>query len=189
MTQVDDLIRTVIRITAVLEGLGIPYHLTGGVSVSVYGEPRSTQDIDVVVSPDTLAVRLNEFASACEPNFIVDTLQIREAVNRKGMFQLLDRETCFKVDCYAREAVCGELSRSSRLELSSSVTVNVVSHRDAILSKLLWIRKGSHRSRRDVQSLFETLSPLEQENLRAEALEMKLLDLLETVLRDNEPRE
>lgn len=33
----------------VLHSLGIRYHLTGGLVSSYFGEPRMTQDIDVVV--------------------------------------------------------------------------------------------------------------------------------------------
>jgi hypothetical protein len=32
-----------------LERLGIPYCITGSVAASVYGEPRLTADVDVVV--------------------------------------------------------------------------------------------------------------------------------------------
>ena len=37
------------RISSILGGLGIPYHFTGGLASSFYGEPRFTQDIDIVI--------------------------------------------------------------------------------------------------------------------------------------------
>ena len=37
------------RIGSILGGLAIPYHFTGGLASSFYGEPRFTQDIDVVI--------------------------------------------------------------------------------------------------------------------------------------------
>ena len=46
------MIEQVLRaILPVLEGLGIPYLLTGGIAVTVQGRPRFTQDIDVVIAP------------------------------------------------------------------------------------------------------------------------------------------
>jgi len=47
---------TLVRLAAILNRLGIRFHLTGGVSTIAYGEPRMTQDIDVVVDPRRLAV-------------------------------------------------------------------------------------------------------------------------------------
>ncbi len=49
------------RIGSLLEGLGISYHFTGGIASSFYGEPRFTQDIDIVVrlaidAPETVAL-------------------------------------------------------------------------------------------------------------------------------------
>lgn len=38
--------------TAALEGAGVPYVLVGGLGSSVYGRPRSTEDVDVLVTPD-----------------------------------------------------------------------------------------------------------------------------------------
>jgi hypothetical protein len=36
----------------VLDRLGIKYHLTGGIAAIAYGEPRMTQDVDLVMDPD-----------------------------------------------------------------------------------------------------------------------------------------
>ena len=40
------------RLVAVLERLKIPYLITGSVAAMAYGEPRLTNDIDVVVDLD-----------------------------------------------------------------------------------------------------------------------------------------
>ncbi len=44
-----DFIATLKRVTDSLQRLGLRYHLTGGLISSYYGEPRLTQDIDIVV--------------------------------------------------------------------------------------------------------------------------------------------
>ena len=48
------------------------------------------------------------------------------------------------MDVYARE-----LSRSESHEVFEGQMLSVVSRQDAAISKLLWISKGSHKSRRD----------------------------------------
>jgi hypothetical protein len=39
------------RIVSALEGAGIPYMLTGSLASSIYGTPRATNDIDLVIAP------------------------------------------------------------------------------------------------------------------------------------------
>lgn len=37
------------RLTTLFDAAGVPYMLTGSLASTLYGEPRSTQDIDIVV--------------------------------------------------------------------------------------------------------------------------------------------
>lgn len=37
------------QIRDILDELGIHYHFTGGLAASIYGEPRFTQDVDLVI--------------------------------------------------------------------------------------------------------------------------------------------
>ena len=37
------------KVAEVLEGLDIPYAITGGYAVSIWGKPRTTFDIDIVI--------------------------------------------------------------------------------------------------------------------------------------------
>ena len=39
------------RITAALDANGVPYMLTGSLASSIYGIPRATNDIDIVIAP------------------------------------------------------------------------------------------------------------------------------------------
>lgn len=49
------------KVVEELESLGLPYMLVGSLASGVYGEPRFTQDIDVVV-----ALHLSEVDSFCD---------------------------------------------------------------------------------------------------------------------------
>ena len=46
---VDDVIRRIINI---LDAASVPYMLTGSFASSLYGMPRATQDIDLVIAPN-----------------------------------------------------------------------------------------------------------------------------------------
>lgn len=39
------------RLVAALDGAGVPYMLAGPFASSLHGEPRATQDIDLVIDP------------------------------------------------------------------------------------------------------------------------------------------
>ncbi|MBL7662656.1 hypothetical protein JNK13_07885 [bacterium] len=44
----EDFKETLVKTLNVLAELGIPHLITGGLAASYYGEPRFTQDIDIV---------------------------------------------------------------------------------------------------------------------------------------------
>ena len=48
---------TIERITAILGELGLRFHFTGGVAASFYGDPRFTQDLDLVIRTDQRSAR------------------------------------------------------------------------------------------------------------------------------------
>jgi len=55
---------TLSRLLAVLTRHAVRFHLTGGITSVAYGEPRMTQDIDLVVDNPALARCLDAFLAA-----------------------------------------------------------------------------------------------------------------------------
>ena len=51
MFPVDVFQATLSKLVSILSLHEIRFHLTGGVTGAAYGEPRMTQDIDVVIDP------------------------------------------------------------------------------------------------------------------------------------------
>lgn len=49
MTRLD---QAVAHVAGTLDRLGIPYMVIGGFAVTVWGEPRLTQDVDVTIACD-----------------------------------------------------------------------------------------------------------------------------------------
>jgi hypothetical protein len=82
------------------ERLGLPYCVTGSVAASVYGEPRLTADIDIVLllaAQDFPALR----RAFPESDYYVppDETFVR-AIESGGMFNLIHHATQFKADVY-----------------------------------------------------------------------------------------
>jgi hypothetical protein len=104
--------------------LEIPFHITGGSISSAYGEPRLTQDIDIVISPEPTKSRLDDLVEAFrKSDFPYSEQVVRRGVQFGEMFQLLDTKESLKLDVYPRELIPGELSRSESAELFEGVSL------------------------------------------------------------------
>lgn len=187
MFPVEAFERTIGKFVAIAEAIELPFHLTGGSISSAYGEPRLTQDIDIVVSPKVAKRRVDDFVNLlASSDFLFTEDVVRQAVQTGELFQLLDKSESLKLDIYPRELIPGELQRSQTLELFEGVFLPVVSRTDAAISKLIWIDKGSGRSRRDFRGIFNSCHPQQQRDIREQAASLHLGPLLDQVLAEDD---
>jgi hypothetical protein len=176
---------TLLRLLDILTRHDVRHHLTGGITSVAYGEPRMTQDIDIVVDNAAMARRLDSFtAAAAQSGFLIDAESARRAVEERSMFQLFDMAEALKIDVYLREMIPGELGRSTLLEIFEGLPIPVVSRPDAAASKLVWASKGSHKSRRDLRQIVRNLSAAERTELTRIAGMLALDGLLDTILTE-----
>jgi len=187
MFPIESFQKTVVKIVDILSSLDIPFHLTGGITSVVYGEPRMTQDIDIVLKNSATSVQLPQLIKALgQSDFMFDQTAIEEAVEKKKMFQLFDTVEALKLDMYPREMIAGELDRSEIAEVFEQMPLPIVSRIDAAASKLVWISKGSHKSRRDLRQIFRNLSQEDRQRFSLLVSEFDLTDLLGEVLLEND---
>lgn len=174
----SDLDITLRRVVAVLDKAGIRFHLTGGLASSLYGEPRFTQDIDLVVDCAGRGTAASTFVDVLSEAFLLSEEAVAEAIRTGQMFQAIDRETLIKVDFHTVPRIPGELNRSVQRQFVEGLHVTVVSKEDAVLSKLLWIQEGSGKSRQDVLGILLSPGELDTAYLRSAARELGVLQLL-----------
>ena len=178
---------TLSKLTAVLDRLRIRYHLTGGIAAVAYGEPRMTQDVDLVLDRDRVLAVEDEFLGALtRAGFHFGEPTARQAIASRQMFQLLDVDQVIKLDLYVRCLIPGELDRSVRTEIFPGVELPVASRADAALSKLVWVRHGSHRSRRDLRRILGGATRDGLRSVERTAAEMGLAGLLAEVLDESD---
>ena len=187
MLPADGFLPTLTKLVAVLEQFEIRFHLTGGITAVAYGEPRMTQDVDVVLDPERVPAVQQEFLRALAgAGFYFSDSTASEAIATGKMFQLLDIEQVIKLDLYVRCLIPGELERSVRVELFPDVELPIAARTDAALSKLIWIEHGSHRSRRDLRMILAGATQDERTVVRSKANEMGLVALLDEILAEDD---
>jgi hypothetical protein len=141
-----------------LAELKLDYMITGSVAATLYGEPRLTHDVDVLLEITTADVK--KFSQAfssdefyCPPEEVIRTELNRE---RRGHFNLIHHETGFKADIY----LCGEepihiwgLEHAKTVDIDG-VVVRIAPPEYVIVKKLLFFREGgSQKHMRDIQAM------------------------------------
>jgi hypothetical protein len=176
--QGEGLPETMERIVANLERLGPRFHFTGGVAASYYGDPRLAQDLDLVIQLEVGRPETQGLLDRLASGYIIHEPAAMEAIRSKGFFQVIDEESLVKIDFHVGEKIPGELGRSRRREVLPGLVAPLVSQEDAILSKLLWIRRGCHKARHDAKMMLKRDEELDRGVLQARAAMLGLEDLL-----------
>src|SRR5206468_2675253 len=89
-----DLLR---RACAALDRLGITYLVTGSTATIAYGEPRFTNDIDIVL--DLSLSRLSDFcAEFPAQEYYLSSSAVEEAIRNKHQFNVLHPKSGLKID-------------------------------------------------------------------------------------------
>jgi hypothetical protein len=104
---------TRLHLVGALERLELPYLITGSIATIFWGEPRFTNDIDVVVQlpPEQVEAFLRAFPP---PEFYVDEEAVRGAVARRGQFNVIHPASGLKVDVMVPTMDALDLSRFRR---------------------------------------------------------------------------
>ncbi|MGC1618180.1 MAG: hypothetical protein WA765_06775 [Candidatus Acidiferrum sp.] len=144
-----------------LKTLGVPYMVSGSVAVIIYGEPRLTHDVDLVVVLDREHIaRLPEVFPPvefyCPP---AEVIELEAAREQRGHFNIIHHETGFKADVYlsGRDPLhVWGLARARQLEVDGQQFV-VSPPEYVIVRKLEYYREGgSEKHLRDIRSMLDT---------------------------------
>jgi hypothetical protein len=191
-TPMPDAIRVSLIVTRILEELGVPYLIGGSVASIIHGEPRLTNDIDLVA--DIREEHVSQLVAALETDFYIDDRAIRRAIRERKSFNILYLETMYKVDIFiprgdewSREQM--RLREGKNLVEGDDSTVRLVSNPETtVLQKLWWFRRGnevSDRQWRDVLGVLKVQSDrLDYDYLKHWAARLFISDLLEKAFDD-----
>ena len=189
-------LRVALAVAATLERLHVPYVLVGSLASSLYGAPRSTDDVDFLVDlqPDGVP----PLVAALTPAYYVSAEAARAAATAPhgGAFNAVHLKSAVKVDLF----VVGDdsfdterLARRQPVRLTGELEgapaeVFVDTSEHTVLRKLEWYRRGGEVSERqwgDVIGVVRAQGErLDRDYMRTWAERLGVGDLLERAFRE-----
>lgn len=158
MEQIDPR-SLLVNIAKIFDKLKLPYLVTGGMAVLVWGRPRFTADIDIVVEikPSDVEGLVQALKDLGQAGYI-DGDVVNETVRRGGEFNFIDGTTGVKVDFWVSNNDIFDLSRFKRRSAKKILRQKIyfTSPEDLILSKLKWFKESrSNRHLEDAESVLK----------------------------------
>ena len=179
------------RVAAAFDAAGVRYFLGGSVASALYGEARSTRDIDLVAA--MLPHHVEPFLAALGNQFYADATAIGAAVAARRSFNVIHLDTMVKADIFIFKADAfgrSQFARRTARQLSQDdpTAIYVASAEDTVLAKLQWYRDGggvSDRQWNDVLGVLKVQgATLDRAYLAEWARELGLTDLLRRALEE-----
>ena len=173
------------QLRSAMEKAGIRYAVGGSWASTAFGEPRFTNDVDIVA--DFTQVNVVRFFVVLPETFYADAEEARNAIANGKSFNLIHVPSAFKFDIFpARAFALGleELARAIHISGTglSNAPVPFVTPEDILLAKLNWFRLGNEVSEvqwRDILGIVRgCAASLDREYLHRNAEKLAVGELL-----------
>jgi hypothetical protein len=142
------------EVSLALNKANISYMVSGSMAMTLYTIPRMTRDIDIII--ELYKEDIDKFYDIFAGHSYIDKLTVEEEVKRRGMFNVIDHRTGYKVDFMLKKFSEYREKEFERRQLTTAFgfPMWVVSLEDLILSKIIWIQEyQSERQMEDIKNL------------------------------------
>jgi hypothetical protein len=172
-----------------LERAGVRYAVGGSWASTAFGEPRFTNDVDILV--EFTPENVDGFLRSLPDTFYVDAEEALSAIRRGRPFNVIHMPTVLKFDLFPASAFplgTEELDRAVSLVDTglSRGSARFVTPEDILLAKLYWFQSGGEVSElqwRDIKGIVRgCATTLDHTYLRQGAAKLELGDLLKRAL-------
>jgi len=174
-----------------LERAGIRYAVGGSWASTAFGEPRFTNDVDILAA--FTEENLPEFLALLPETFYVDVKDAVRALGHGRPFNVIHMPTVLKFDLFPSRAFplgAEELNRAVSLANTglSKEPAWFVTPEDILLAKLYWFNSGGQVSEvqwRDIKGLVRGSAAIfDHKYLEQSAAKLGVLDLLNRALSE-----
>lgn len=173
------------KIVEAFEHLQISYLVTGSIAAMAYGEPRLTNDIDIVAEINEQ--HINGLLAAFPVNeFYISEEMIKDAIRHHGQFNIIHPASGLKIDVIIKRDTPFDSSRFRRIRRiypSESFQANFAAPEDIIIKKMEYYRKGgSEKHLRDIVGILKISGDAVDRNYISEwAKRLELTDIWDAV--------
>jgi len=185
----DDAIGVALRVGSAIETAGGAYFVGGSLVSSLQGEPRATNDVDIVL--ELPLGRVEHLVAALGADFEMDRDMLRDALLHGRSCNIFFLPVVMKVDLSGVGPTPfdeTEFARRRPVVVRGTETLVVKSPEDTVLRKLLWYREGGGVPDRPWRDVVEVLrvsgAGMEHGYLTEWAKRLKLGGLLERARAD-----
>lgn len=173
-----------------LNKLAIPYFVTGSIATIVYGVPRLTNDIDVVLhikrgTAHRIVAAFSLEAFYCPPIEVIISETMR---TNRGHFNIIHHETGLKADMYlvGKDPFQKWAMENKRIITYLGLEIPLAPPEYVIIKKLEFYKEGgSQKHLDDIKGVWEnSLDIIDRDFLNRQAKERNLYSILKLLLSE-----
>jgi hypothetical protein len=148
-----------IRFYSLIASVDLPVFVGGSVAASLWGEPRATLDIDLVLAAEAADAERLLSAFPAERYYAPPVEVVRRTLDRAGPggFNVIDMTTSLKADCYAQgrdELIRYGFATAVPIDLQELGLIQVASPTYLIAMKLRYFAmSGQDKHLRDIRGM------------------------------------
>jgi hypothetical protein len=186
--MIDDPIEITFLVITALEELQIRYLVAGSMASSIYGDPRSTRDADLLA--DIKPEHVERLCQLLQSQFNIPEESVINAIKYRSSFNAIHYDSVFKIDVFIPRSEFDEQELHRRVKhalgVNSERVAYIATPEDVVVAKLNWYRQGNEVSEqqwRDVNKIIEVnRGKLDVDYMLLAASQLNVLDLLQRLL-------
>ena len=172
-------IEAIAAVIDALEAANIEYMVVGSVASIIYGEPRMTQDMDIVINITPQDAHKIESSFPIEEYYCPPLEVIKAELTQRGQFNLLHHKSGLKIDVMIRKNTphsIEEFKRKHKVSFIQDFEVYLATAEDVIIKKLVFYREGnSAKHITDIRGILSE-TQIDHDYLNKWITELKLAD-------------
>lgn len=170
-----------------LERAKIPYLISGGFAVNVWGRIRTTHDLDVIIAITTKDIKVLKKIFISD-GFYFPEEAAEDAILSKSTFNVIHHETGLKIDFWILQDDIFGKSQMRRRKKAKFLgqPIYFISPEDLILIKLKWYKESeSDRHFFDALSVYQTKKRLNKKYLKKWAEILNISQIFNKLIKQN----